>query len=144
MKRWRKVEVAQTLLSAIIILTILSLTSYYALPSIFRPTSPEAVRLVLSVPSPNAVTIDRPEVVTVYAANAEGKIDRTRNDTVELTLDPPNSGVRLSDTRLALVNGEATLTVISSKSELVTLTATWVEGRTPLKSAVVSLNFLHV
>lgn len=144
MKRWRNVEIAQTLLAAIIVLTILSLASYYALPNIFRPTSPEAIKLVLSVPAPNAVTIGQPEVMTVYAANAEGKIDRTRNDTVELTIDPLNSGVRLSVTRVTLVNGEATFTVVSSRSELVTLTATWVIGRTPLKSAVVSLNFLHV
>ena len=143
MKRWRKVEIVQTLLSAIIILAILGLASYYALPSIFRPTSPEAVKLVLNVPSPSSIAIGRPEVVRVYAANAEGNIDRTRNDTVELTLDPTNSGVRLSVTRVTLVDGEATFTVISAKSEVVTLTATWVQGRTPLRSAIASLNFLH-
>jgi len=144
MKEWQKVEIIQTLLSVLIIFSILSLSAYYALPSVFRPVSPEAVKLMLSVPSPNAITIDRPEVVRVYATNAEGQIDRARNDTVELTLDPPGSGVKLSATRATLVNGEAIFTITSSKSELVTLTATWIEGRTPLKSAVVSLNFLHV
>jgi len=142
MKSWRKVEVAQTLLSAIIILIILSFAFYNALPSVFRPTSPEAVKLVLSVPSSNTITINRPEIVTVYAANTEGQMDRTRNDIVELTLDPPDSGVQLSATRVTLVNGEAKFTVMSSKSELVALTATWIDGRTPLKPAVVSLNFL--
>jgi len=143
LKRWRKVEIVQTLLSALIILAILSLASYYALPNLFRPTSREAVKLVLNAPSPNSIAIGRPEVVRVYAANAEGNIDRSRNDTVELKLEPPNSSAKLSVTSVTLVDGEATFTVISSKSEVFTLTATWVQGRTPLRSAVASLNFLH-
>ncbi|MEM3003802.1 MAG: hypothetical protein QXO25_00080 [Candidatus Bathyarchaeia archaeon] len=142
MKRWRKVEVAQTFLSAIIILTILSLASYYAFPTVFKQTSPEAVKLVLNVPSPESVAVGRPQVVRVYAVNAEGTIDRSRNDTVELTLDPPNSTVELSATKVTLVEGEATFTVASSKSGVVTLTATWIQGKTPLKPAVAVLNFL--
>ncbi|MBS7622130.1 hypothetical protein KEJ39_00425 [Candidatus Bathyarchaeota archaeon] len=143
MKRWRKVEVAQTFLSAIIILAILSLASYYAFPSVFRQTSSEAVKLVLNVFSPESVAVGRPQVVRVYAANAEGNIDRSRDDTVELKLDPPTSSTRLSVTRVTLVGGEATFTVISSRSEVVTLTATWIQGKSPLRAASATINFLH-
>lgn len=142
MKRWRKVEIAHTLLSAIILASLLGAVVYHAWPAVFRHSSPEAVKLLLIVPSPNTIIIGQPFAVKIYAANADDQTDRSRSDTVELMLDPPDCGAELNATRVTLLNGEATVTMLSTKSETVTLTANWVEGRTPLKSAVLSLSFV--
>lgn len=143
MKRWRKVEIAQTLVSTLIIASLLGIGIYYVWPSVFRHSSPEAVKLVLGLPSQTTMATGEPEIVRVYAANTDGQIDRSRNDIIVLALDPPNSGVMLGATKVTLSNGEATFTVSSTANVVVTLTATWMSGKTPLKTGSVSLNFQH-
>jgi hypothetical protein len=108
---------------------------------VFRHSSPEAVKVVLGLPSQNTMTTGEPVIVRVYAANTDGQIDRSRN--YILVLDPPNSGVTLGATKVTLFNGEAAFTVSSTANVVVTLTATWISGKTPLKSGSVSLNFQH-
>jgi hypothetical protein len=84
-----------------------------------------------------------PVIVRVYAANTDGQNDRSRNDIIVLSLDPPNSGVMLGAAKVTLSNGEATFTVSSTANVVVTLTATWIAGKTPLKPSAVPLNFQH-
>lgn len=142
MKSWRKVEIGQTLLSAIILISLASLAFYYVRPTLFKYSSPEAVKLILS--SPHTIDIGRNEVLTIYAANSENQIDRSRNDTIDLSLNPPYSGAKLSAARVTLLNGEATFTITGTKNEVVTLTATWANGRTKLEPAATTVSFLSL
>ena len=142
MKSWRKLEIGQTLLSAIILISLASLAFYYVRPTIFKYSSPEAVKLMLS--SPHTIDVNRPEVLRIYAANSEDQIDRSRNDTIDLSLNPPHSGVKLSASRVTLLNGEATFTLTGTKNEVVTLTATWANGRTKLEPAATTISFLSL
>jgi len=142
MKSWRKVEIGQTLLSAIILISLASLAFYYVRPTLFKYSSPEAVKLILS--TPHTIDIGRIEVLTIYAANSEDQIDRSRNDTIDLSLNPPHSSAKLSAARVTLLNGEATFTITGTKNEVVTLTATWANGRTKLEPAVTTISFLSL
>lgn len=139
MKGWRKIEVVQTILSALIISSIIVFSLYTACPSIFL-NSPKAVRLILGGQSSNKINIGQPEIVSVYAVDICGKIDRSRNDTVEIVIDPPYAGKILNSTKLRLRNGETKFTVIISRNEIFTLTAKWIEGKTKLESVTVSFN----
>ena len=140
MKKWRKVEIAQTILSILIIFSIIIISVYSVWPNFFRHNSPEAVKLVISGPPSNTITIGQPQLITVYAANTNGQIDKSRNDIIELRIDPPGSATILNSTRTNLRNGEAAFIVVINKSEVVILTSNWIAGRTPLESTMVSLN----
>jgi hypothetical protein len=94
--------------------------------------------------SPHTIDVNRLEVLRIYAANSEDQIDRSRNDTIDLSLNPPYSGAKLSASRVTLLNGEATFTITGTKVEVVTLMATWVNGRTRLEPAATSISFLSL
>jgi len=139
MKGWRKTEILQTIISTLIISFIIAFSLYSACPSIFG-NPPKAVRLVLGGQSSNKIIVGQPEIIRVYAIDACGKIDRSRNDTIELVMDPPYVGRILNSTKLNLRNGETAFTVIIIQNEIFTLTANWIEGRTKLESATVPFN----
>lgn len=143
MKKWRKVEIAQTILSILIIFSIIIISVYSVWPNFFRHNSPEAVKLVISGPPSNTITIGQPQVITIYAVNTNGKIDRSRNDIIELIIDPPGSATILNSTRANLRNGEATFIVVINQSGIVILTSNWIAGRTPLESTMVSVNLME-
>ena len=139
MKGYRKIEIFQTIISTLIISSIIVFSLYSACPSFFG-NSPKAVRLVLGGQSSNKINIDQPEIVRVYAVDICGKIDKSRNDTVEIIIDPPYAGKILNSTKLHLRNGETTFTVIIFRNEIFTLTAKWIEGKTKLESVTVPFN----
>jgi len=143
MKKWRKVEIAQTILSILIVFSIIIISAYSVWPNFFRSNSPEAVKLVISGPPSNTITIGQPQVITIYASNTNGQIDRSRNDIIELVIDPPGSATILNSTRANLRNGEATFIVVINQSEIVILIANWIAGRTPLESTMVSVNLME-
>lgn len=143
MKKWRKIEIAQTILSILIIFSIIIVSAYSVWPNFFRHNSSEAVKLVISGPPSNTIAIGQPQIITVYAANTNGQIDKSRNDIIELIIDPPGSATILNSTRANLRNGEATFIVVINQSEIVILTANWIAGRTPLESTMVSLNLME-
>ncbi|MFC1507033.1 hypothetical protein ACFLQ6_08185 [Thermoproteota archaeon] len=143
MKKWRKVEIAQTILSILIIFSIIIISAYSVWPNFFRDNSPEAVKLVISGPPSNTITIGQPQLLTVYAVNTNGQIDKSRNDIIELIIDPPGSATILNSTRTNLRNGEAVFIVVINQSEVVILTVNWIAGRTPLESTMVSLNLME-
>ncbi|WP_455279405.1 hypothetical protein [[Eubacterium] cellulosolvens] len=143
MKKWRKIEIAQTILSILIVFSIIILSVYSVWPNFFRHDSPDAVKLVIVGPPSNTITIGQPQVITIYAVNINGQIDKSRNDIIELIIDPPGSATIHNSTRNILKNGEATFVVVINRSEIVILTANWIAGRTSLESAVVSLNLIE-
>ena len=143
MKKWRKIEIAQTILSILIIFSIIIISVYSVWPNFFRCDAPDAVKLVIIGPPSNSIIIDHPQVITVYAVNTKGQIDNSRNDVIELIIDPPGSATILNSTRANLKNGEATFFVIINNGEVVILTANWIAGRTSLESAVVSFNLME-
>jgi hypothetical protein len=143
MKKWRKIEIAQTILSILIVFSIIIISAYSVWPNFFRHDSPDAVKLVIIGPPSNTITIDQPQIITVYAVNTNGQIDKSRNDIIELIIDPPDSATILNSTRANLKNGEATFVIVINQSEIVILTANWIAGRAPLESAVVSLNLME-
>lgn len=143
MKKWRKIEIAQTILSILIIFSIIIISVYSVWPNFFKQNSPDAVKLVIIGPPSNTITIGQPNVITVYAANTNGQIDKSRNDIVELIIDPPGSATILNSTKVILKNGEATFVVVINQSEIVILTANWIAGRTSLESAVVTFNLME-
>ncbi|TRO57325.1 hypothetical protein E2P64_05020 [Candidatus Bathyarchaeota archaeon] len=143
MKKWRKVEIAQTVLSILIIFSIIIISAYSVWPNFFKHNSSEAVKLVISGPPSNTITIGQPQIITVYATNTNGQIDESRNDIIELIINPPNSATILNSTRTNLRNGKATFIVVINQSEIVIFTANWIAGRTPLESAMVSYNLME-
>jgi hypothetical protein len=143
MKKWRKVEIAQTILSILIISSIIVISVYSIWPNFFRSNSPDAVKLVISGPPSNTITIGQPQVITIYATNTKGQIDKSRNDIIELIIDPPSSATILNSTKANLRNGEAKFIIVINQSEIVILTANWIAGRTPLESTMVSLNLME-
>ena len=143
MKKWRKIEIAQTTLSILIVFSIIIISVYSAWPNYFRHDSQDAVKLVIVGPPSNTITIGQPQFITIYAANTNGQIDKSRNDIIELIIDPPGSATIHNSTRNILKNGEATFVVVINRSEIVILTANWIAGRTSLESAVVSLNLIE-
>ncbi|NHJ32296.1 MAG: hypothetical protein FK732_05500 [Asgard group archaeon] len=112
-------------------------------PNFFKQNASDAVKLVIIGPPSNTITIGQPNVIMVYAANTNGQIDKSRNDIIELIIDPPGSAAILNSTKVILKNGEATFVVVINQGEIVILTANWIAGRTSLESAVVTLNLME-
>ncbi|WP_455368929.1 hypothetical protein [[Eubacterium] cellulosolvens] len=143
MKKWRKIEIAQTILSILIVLSLIIFSAYSVWPNFFRQDSPDAVKLVIVGPPSNTIKVGQPQVITVYAANTNGQIDKSRNDIIELIIDPPGSASILNSTRTILKNGEAEFVVVINQNVIVVLTANWIAGRTILEPAIVSLNLME-
>ncbi len=143
MKKWRKIEIAQTILSILIIFSIIVISLYSVWPDLFISESSDAVKLIIVGPPPNTILFGKPQTITVYAANTNEQIDKSRNDIIELIVDPPGSVIILNSTKASLKNGEATFILVFNESEIVILTAKWIAGRTSLESAVVSINLME-
>ena len=143
MKKWRKIEIAQTILSILIIFSIIIISVYSVWPDFFRNDSSDAVKLIIVGPPSNTIKFGQPQIITVYAANTKEQIDKSRNDIIELIVDPPGSVTILNSTKASLKNGEATFILVFNESEIVILKAKWIAGRTSLESAVVTFNLIE-
>jgi len=100
---------------------------------------PVATRLVIFLPGIGRST---EKTIRVAAVTYEGKIDTTRDDTVELSINN-ECLMHFTDSsknvQLKLINGEANATVISGQSLEVTIfKARWISGKTPLQSTQVT------
>jgi hypothetical protein len=82
-------------------------------------------RLMIKVPS--HLSSHHKETITIMAVNADGQIDKTRNDEIELKLEPlyitDRCNVKLDSQVMRLENGQATVGVLSGESDFVKLTA---------------------
>ena len=84
-----------------------------------------ATKLMVKVPS--YLTHHKKSEVVIYAVDSKGRIDKTRNDAIEVTMEPiyelENSKVKLDTNSVNLVNGKAQIGISSEKSEFVKITA---------------------
>ena len=100
---------------------------------------PEATKLAIFL---SFIHKNREKTISVKAITDEGKVDPSRDDEIELSINP-ESGLRFSDKskklKLKLVNGEVDSTVKSgSLPEVALLTAKWISGKSPLENIQVS------
>ena len=104
-----------------------------------KEKKPEAKRLVLFLPGIKKSTEN---TIVVGAVTDEGKIDPSRDDVVEFSINH-ESRLRFTDSskvkQLQLVNGEAKVNVLSDQlPEVTIMKIKWISGKTPLQNAQVS------
>ena len=100
---------------------------------------PEATKLAIFL---SLIGKDREKSISVKAITDEGKVDDSRDDEIELSINP-ESGLRFTDKskklQLKFINGEVDVTVKSgSLPEVAILTAKWISGKSPLAKIQVS------
>lgn len=100
---------------------------------------PEATKLAIFL---SFIHKNRQKAISVKAITDEGKVDNSRDDEIELSINP-ESGLRFTDgtkkLMLKLVNGEVDATVKSGPlPEVVIFTAKWISGKSPLSKIQVS------
>lgn len=104
-----------------------------------KEKKPEARRLVLILPN---IEKNVEKTIVVGAITDEGKIDTSRDDVVELSINH-ESRLRFTDSskvrQLQLVNGEAKVNVLSGNlPEVTIMKIRWISGKTPLQNSQVS------
>lgn len=100
---------------------------------------PEATKLAIFL---SFIHKNREKKISVKAVTDEGKVDASRDDEIELSINP-ESGLRFTDKskklQLKLVNGEVDAIVKSGPlPEVAILTAKWISGKSPLQKIQVS------
>jgi hypothetical protein len=100
---------------------------------------PEATKLAIFL---SFIHKNRQKAISVKAITDEGKVDASRDDEIELSINP-ESGLRFTDGTkkqvLKLVNGEVEATVKSGPlPEVAIFTAKWISGKSPLAKIQVS------
>ncbi|WP_455279447.1 hypothetical protein [[Eubacterium] cellulosolvens] len=100
---------------------------------------PEATKLAIFL---SFIHKNRQKAISVKAITDEGKVDNSRDDEIELSINP-ESGLRFTDgtkkLMLKLVNGEVDATVKSGPlPEVVIFTAKWISGKSPLSKIQVT------
>ena len=110
--------------------------------SIPEKQDPTATRL-LFVHEGYQVELEREWHLIIKAVNDNGTIDPTRDDLVEINLTSISymkTRSEISETKVRLTNGTATVHFIGHAQEVVRVTVTWKEGKSELKPAMVMLN----
>ena len=79
------------------------------------------------------------EEIKIYAVDELGRIVRTRNDAVRLSLS--SGSATLNATKITLRSGEAAVTIFCPINENVLMEATWLDGESYLESAIEQLFF---
>lgn len=100
---------------------------------------PEATKLAIFL---SFIHKNREKTISVKAITDEGKVDASRDDEIELSINP-ESGLRFTDKskklQLKFINGEVDATVKSGPvPEVAILTAKWISGKSPLQKILVS------
>lgn len=99
-----------------------------------------ATRLIVKIPS--YLTHHQKSEITITAIDSKGRIDRIRNDEIEITMEPiyekiEDTKVKLDTNHVRLVNGVAKIGVSSHQSEFVKITASCKDKKTKIKSYTV-------
>jgi hypothetical protein len=100
---------------------------------------PEATKLAIFL---SLIGKNREKNISVKAITDEGKVDDSRDDEIELSINP-ESALRFTDkskkSQLKLVNGEVDVTIRSGTlPEVAILNARWISGKSPLAKIQVS------
>jgi len=135
-------EVARAILAALILVGIAATAIVW---SIINPEGPKgAVALDISVPQ--TTLSGAQEEILVVAVNASGEIDPTRNDTVRISIECDAAMIRsqsglnrewCKEVTLNLNQGVGRVDFLAPKRESITVTATWLQGQSPLQSNTV-------
>jgi len=129
-------DILHAIISASIVIAVIAIALYQGM-SEFVPSSPGADRL--EIIAPNQSAFNKEQILRIYAVNATGYTDTTRNDVVELTLLGPGVA-KLNTTRVTLKEGMATAMIFGERGR-VTIVATWIEGESPLKNTEAEITF---
>lgn len=101
------------------------------------PTEGKGATKLLIVYEKIPVKVDVPKKLIVKAVDDKGRIDKSRDDLIELNLTSlsfPKPVAKLSQKTLKLVNGTATVTLIGPLKEMLLITVNWKDGKTHLES----------
>jgi len=137
MERWRKVEIAQSIF-ALLIVSLLVLTSFYYIWASTTPpeSSVKAIKLRVASGDPGSKVSARATVIPIriWAVDDENRVDKSRTDVVKVEM-PPSQILRLRETQVSLVAGEATVEAdaVASGQENLLITVVWVKGESYLK-----------
>jgi len=134
MERWRKVEIAQSIFALLIVSLLVSTSFYYIWASTTPPeSSVKAIKLRVASGDPGSkVTTVIP--IRIWAVDDENRVDKSRTDVVKVEMSPSQI-LRLRETQVSLVAGEATVEAyaVASGQENLLITVVWVEGESYLK-----------
>ncbi|MEM3062360.1 MAG: hypothetical protein QW303_02270 [Nitrososphaerota archaeon] len=128
-------------ISYIIILAVimlLAVTLIYLWAPTAPPPSPSATKLVIDAPS--EAKVGSTITVTVKAVDEEERIDTTRNDFVEVSINPKGL-TDLSEVKVRLERGEATINLTVKASGEAVIQAKWIQGYSFLKSGSANISF---
>ena len=95
-----------------------------------------ATSLIVKVPS--YLTHHQKSEMTITAVDSKGRIDRKRNDEIEITMEPiyekiEDTKVKLDTSYVRLVNGVSKIGVSSQKSEFVKITVSCKDKKSKIK-----------
>lgn len=131
-------DITHTIISASVIIAVIIIALYQSMPDLINTNSSnEADRLKIVAPSTSA--FHKEATIKIYAVNATGYTDSTRNDVVELTLLGPGIA-ELNVTQVTLKDGKAVAKIYGERGK-VTIIATWISGKSPLKPAEAKIAF---
>ena len=131
-------DIIHTIISASVVIAVIAIALYQTMPDLNNPNSSnEADRLKIIAPTTSA--FNKEALIRIYAVNATGYTDTTRNDIVELSLLGPGIA-KLNVTQVTLKDGKA-VAKIYGESGRVTIIATWISGESPLKPAEATITF---
>ena len=125
----------QRIFSAGILLIIILMVSPYLI-HIPETEGTGATKLII-VYEKIPVKVNVPKKLIVKAIDDKGKLDKSRNDLIEINLTSlsyPKPLAKLSHHTLNLVNGTATVTLMGPLKEMLLITVLWKEGETSLES----------
>jgi hypothetical protein len=79
--------------------------------------------------------------ITIMAVDDDGNIDSSRNDFVEISINPESRAI-LSQSKVKLENGRAYVTLVDEHQETIVLTARWANGSSSLRDDVILIRVL--
>jgi hypothetical protein len=98
-----------------------------------------ATKLLVKVPS--YITHHEKSKIVIVAIDSKGGIDNTRNDEIEIAMEPiyelENSKVKIDANSAKLVNGKAEIGISSQQSEFVKITVSCKDKKAGLESYTV-------
>ena len=130
-------EIIHAIISASVVIAVIAIALYQAMPELNNPSSYGADRLKLIAPTQSA--FNKEALIRIYAVNATGYTDTTRDDVVELSLLGPGIA-ELNATQVTLKEGKATAKIYG-ESGRVTVIATWISGESHLKPGEITIKF---
>jgi len=134
-----KEEVARAVLAALLLVTIVVGALLWS--SFMSGGSAKAVALLIR--SPPTIVAGTLQDIPVEAINGSGGVDRTRNDTIKISLDCETARIRCKsgpdriwskEVTVNLDEGITTIEFYAPQTERIVINATWLKGESPLLS----------